>query len=97
MTWHGIRGMAYDTDGAYCVARSWLSNIAMPMALPLALAAASVSTGGGGGGAVSPTCDSSRRLGFGTLARDARPAQQGQLPSTSVLGGGGGLGGLDQI
>ena len=43
---------------------------------------------------VAPTCDSSRRSGFGTLARDARPAQQGQLPSTSGLmpglGGGGG-------
>ena len=46
---------------------------------------------------LAPTCDSSRRSGFGTLARiqglsiglprggDARPAQQGQLPSTSGL------------
>ena len=34
---------------------------------------------------VAPTCDSSRRLGFGTFARDARPALQEQLPSTSGL------------
>ena len=31
-----------------------------------------ITAGGGGGVPLAPTCDSSRRSGFGTLARDAR-------------------------